>query len=309
MRKKILLLALAPVLAPALAHAQSAKACGYTGVRSMAKLEYCLDSLKKKIAGYDSAIARVNIWEAQGRPTMADFYAKLPHKPFEGATVDQAIAAAIAVIPAAPSPAPAPGGNVMLGNTLMGGLRLEGDLVFRGNTEHAVTQGGITDEYRGRLSANGWDGGFRLLQNWNYEGTTHLPFSVAGPDSRGAWSYNWWPQGDGGGGGDIGPIDTVTAPYYSGQTLVIDGGSQRPYAYGTETSLSSRRYALIASQRKGWPLYFAVSPTRPNGYPENFAVLKLNSDGSPNPVEIVIDGSLRRIRSCTDASGQKLLCY
>jgi hypothetical protein len=183
---------------------------------------------------------------------------------------------------------------------------------LRANTGHLVSQGDITDEYCGQIMINGWDGGLRLSQNmkdnnWTSPCTTHLPAVTWGSDSHGAWSYGWIPAADGS-SGDRWPLDAATAPFYVGQTLIVDGGSQLPYAYMTETPLMQKRYAMIASQRKGWPLYLAVAPNRANGAPENYGVVKLNADGSPNPVELVIDGSLRRLKSC-NIGGQIVVCF
>lgn len=186
-----------------------------------------------------------------------------------------------------------------------------GEIEFRSNLSNAPTQGGITDSYYALCNINGWDGGFRCHQNWAHRGTKLLPVAVDGFDSRGAWSYNWWPAELGGESSDNAPFTVTNAGGshpYRGQTLIIDGGSQAAYDYSTGAQLYSSRAVLVAAQRAGWPMYFAVSPTRPNGYPTNRAVMKLNSDDSPNPVEVVIEGQLRRLRSC-NIGGVTVVCF
>ena len=165
----------------------------------------------------------------------------------------------------------------------------DGDIVMRSNVSRAATQDGITDSYAGRLELNGWDGGFRALQNWNHEGTKRLPFGTFGMDSRSAFSYNWYPAEVGTEPDNVAatahsnPNHPLYAPY-RGQTLIIDGGSQTAANYSTGQPLQPSRAVLIAAQRAGWPIYFAVSPTRPNGYPTNRAVMKLNSHGTTSTV-------------------------
>jgi hypothetical protein len=189
-----------------------------------------------------------------------------------------------------------------------------GMILFRSNLAHAPTQDGITDSYAGRCDINGWDGGLRCLQNWQIEGTKSLPVGTFGMDSRAAFSYNWWPAelSDHAPSPDNGAFtNDPSSPLYEvyrGQTLIIDGGSQAPTNYLTGGLLSTRRHVLVASQRAGWPIYFAVSPTRPGGYPTNRAVMKLNSDGSQNPVEVVIGGALRRLQSC-NIGGVTVVCF
>jgi hypothetical protein len=193
-------------------------------------------------------------------------------------------------------------------------------LLLRGNTAHARTQADnrgvpITDSYWAVVDLDGNDGGFRLLQNFNASGTPHLPWTAIGADSHGAWSYSWYPPSDGTGydqasgqGSGSYKVSDEASPFYRGQTLVIDGGSQAPYDYTTGAQISYKRHVLIASQRVGWPIYFAVSPQRPNGLPENKAVMKLDADGDPNPINIVIDGVLRKVVPCT-INGMNVLCF
>lgn len=177
-----------------------------------------------------------------------------------------------------------------------------GEITLRSNLNHAPQQGGLTDSFHGIISMNGYDGGFRLLQNWQLLGSKYLPGGTIGMDSRATLSYNWWPAELGGESPDNGPFtnEPGSALYnaYRGQTLIIDGGAQAAYDYRTGGQLYRSRALLIASQREGWPIYFAVSPVRVNGYPTNKAVMKLNSDGSANPVEVVIDGQLQRLVPC-----------
>ena len=99
---------------------------------------------------------------------------------------------------------------------------------------------------------------------------------------------------------------------YRGQTLIIDGGSQAAYGYLSGAQLYTSRNVLIAAQRAGWDMYFAVSPERgPNGdYPLNRAVMRLEAspDWNPNPVHVVIDGELRRLKSC-NVGGVTVVCF
>ncbi len=183
---------------------------------------------------------------------------------------------------------------------------------MRSNPDRKPTQVGLTASYAARFGVNGWDGGVRLVQNWQHEGTTKLPAGTFGMDSRAAFSYNWWPSADGGESPDEGPFtnEPGSALYaaYRGQTLIIDGGSQVAYDFSTGVPLYRFRAVLLASQRAGWPIYFAVSPDRQNGYPKNRTVMKLNSDWSGNPVEVVIDGTLRRLKSC-NIGGVTVVCF
>ncbi|MFN2603824.1 MAG: hypothetical protein ABR582_13865 [Gemmatimonadaceae bacterium] len=171
------------------------------------------------------------------------------------------------------------------------------------------------EPYWAVIELNGSDGGLRLLQNFNASGTIHLPWTAIGADSHGAWSYAWLPAADGsspdqasGQGTGNYNLSSEAAPFYRGQTLVIDGGSQAPFDYATGTILSYKRHVLIASQRPGWPIYFAVSPSRPNGLPENKAVMKLDADGGANPINIVVGGVLRKVVPCT-INGMNVLCF
>jgi hypothetical protein len=175
-----------------------------------------------------------------------------------------------------------------------------GAVELRANTLHAKTQQDITDEYCGIIQMNGWDGGLRLHQNYNWKCSEQLPFAVWGGDSHAAWSYQQGPA--------KAAMAGKPANFLYGQSLVIDGGhSQLGYDYATGAPLA--RGILFAAQRNAEPMLFAVTPRREVGeYPSNRVVLRLNSDGSQNPAEVVIDGALRRLKSC-NVGGVTVVCF
>lgn len=280
---------------PSLAGAQSVGGCPVTGAITQAMLEACNDSLNahfaRKMTQLDAGLARLAVLERDTRQALADLNARL----------------ATAGVNAQAKP-----GSVML----------------RSNVGREPAQDGNRDSFAGEIELNGWDGGLRVKQNYTALGTKRWGWSYWGGDSRGAWSFSWFPRADGQSqnGGDYATAvgaeylasirDASGAPasrFYEGQGLLFDQGTQSPYTYGLAgdagVPLSLRRHVLISSQRRGWPMYFAVSPNRMNDAPENWAVLKLNADGSPNPVEIVVDGALRRVQSCTLPGGVHVLCY
>jgi hypothetical protein len=304
---------------PTLARAQTPRACQITGEISMAKLQACDDSLNaqfsRKMEQVNATLAQLELWRRDMQQAMADLAARIPlgGRSVSNDSID---------IRDVPASLAADGSNALL--ALRATASAGSTILFRANTVHAQTQDGITGSYWAELGLNGWDGGFRLLQNSSGLGTPRLPYTIIGPDSHGAWSYSWYPRADGvknggaydaasGTGSNYWPSLGAAQPYYVGQTLMIDGGSQLPYTYALAgdagVPLSFKRHVLIASQRKGWPMYFTVSPNRVNNTPENWAVLKLNADGSPNPVEMVVDGALRRVQSCTLPNGIRALCY
>lgn len=192
-----------------------------------------------------------------------------------------------------------------------------GNLKLRSNIFNNTVQSGLTDSFCAMIGVNGWDGGYRVLQNWNHCGSKRLPYSTMGMDSQGDFSYNWFPAES--------PLysDPDAAPYnvhedpshplyapYRGQALVI-AGQQRATGYLTGQPLYAGRNVMIAAQRAGQSLYFAVSPHRSaQGTPLNRALLWLeaNPNFPQNPVHIVIDGELRRLRSC-DVGGQRVVCF
>ncbi len=194
-----------------------------------------------------------------------------------------------------------------------------GNFILRSNLARNPTQTGITDSYCTMLGVNGWDGGFRQLQNWNHCGTRHLPYSSIGMDSMGDFSYSWFPAETSlrGNFPDNAPAavhENPSHPLYSpylGQALVISGGGQQATGYLTGAPLYASRNVMIAAQRAGQSLYFAVSPHRSSvGTPLNRALMKLEADPNfpRNPVHIVIDGELRRLKSC-NVGGVTVVCF
>jgi hypothetical protein len=89
---------------------------------------------------------------------------------------------------------------------------------------------------------------------------------------------------------------------------VIDGGvSQAGYDYATGAQYKPS--VLIASQQGGMGILFAVTPWRKVGDPVlNKVAFRIRSDGSANPVDAVIDGQLRTLKSC-DVAGAKVVCF
>lgn len=298
MTRLINCLLLAPLITfglPTLGAAQSTRACPVIGPLTQAKLEACNDSLNaefaRKMAQVDASLERLEALERDARQALADLNAR--------------------VLP------------------VTGSAQMKtGAVLLRSNVNHAPAQDGNRDSFAGEIELNGWDGGLRVKQNYTALGTKRWGWSYWGGDSRGAWSVSWFPKADGKSqnGGDYATATgadylasirdasgAAASRFYEGQGFLVDQGSQSPYTYGlggdAGVPLSFRRHVLISSQRRGWPMYFAVSPNRVNDTPENWAVLKLSADGSPNPVEIVVDGALRRVKSCTLAGGARVLCY
>ncbi len=192
-----------------------------------------------------------------------------------------------------------------------------GELTMRSNIFNNPVQSGITDSFCAMQGVNGWDGGFRILQNWNHCGTKRLPYGTIGMDSQGDFSYNWfpaespiYPHPDAAPASVHGnPSHPFYAPY-RGQALVISG-SQVGYGYLTGQPLWQTRNVMIAAQRAGQSLYFAVSPTRTSvGTASNRVIMKLEADPNytPNPVHVVIDGELRRLKSC-NVNGITVVCF
>jgi hypothetical protein len=115
------------------------KACGYVGTATVAKLAKCLDSLTVK----------AKLWEAQGRPSFADLYAKAPPN---GRTVQEYVSSTIAAAGAGSSggvgPAGPQGPQGIQGPPGSGGgvgNVVEGDLVVRGRICVTVTGGCYPD--------------------------------------------------------------------------------------------------------------------------------------------------------------------
>jgi hypothetical protein len=204
--------------------------------------------------------------------------------------------------PPAPLPVPQPGAGAVVASDNVGGghyaALLSGAVDLRANTVHDATQDGITDEYVGKVDINGWDGGLRFHQNENYAGTRLLPYMYFGGDSRATFSYAQYPE--------AAVIAQPTETY--GQSLVIDGGfGQTGYDYITGAPLS--RGILIAAQRSGQSIMFGVTPSRIIGGPVlNKVPLRVVSDGSANPIELVAGGIFGRVKLC-DVGGQKVLCF
>lgn len=175
-----------------------------------------------------------------------------------------------------------------------------GAVDLKANTMRNSTQSGITNPYCGQIQMNGWDGGLRLSQNYQWQCTPELPWIVWGGDSHGAWSYQQAPE--------KAIFNTLPASATFGQSLIFDGGwSQRGYDYATGAELP--RSPLIAAQRGGESLLFAVTPSRTVGqFPTNKVVFRANADGSPDPFEVVINGQLRRLKAC-NIGGQNVVCF
>lgn len=239
---------------------------------------------------------------------------------YESARADSLvkIIARLQLAGAGSGPAPAP--TQVVTNTAYPDLISvgNGELTFiardNGGNRQEGPAGRIGGDFKTLFGMNGYDGGARILQNWNHNGTKYLPYSTIGMDSRGAVSFNWFPAELGGEYRDNAPASVHSDPNhplyapYRGQFMVIDGGSQTAYDYSTGAPLYNGRNVLVAAQRAGQSMYFAVSPDRQNGYPLNRAVMKLRSDWNPNPVEVVIDGTLRQLKSC-NVGGQTVVCF
>lgn len=180
---------------------------------------------------------------------------------------------------------PATGGSAVAGTSVTD--QGNGELVFTGKDTGGQRQDNIRGDFKAILGINNFDSGFRLLVNWGCV-IPQLPFWTIGADSHGAFSYNGAPC----------PTGTWSADQTYGQAFVIDGGwSQRGYSY--DTGQPYKPSVLIASQRGGMDILFAVTPWRVVGQPVlNKTVMILHSDGSANPVSIVLDGQIRRLKAC-----------
>lgn len=175
-----------------------------------------------------------------------------------------------------------------------------GAVDLRANTLRNATQDGITAEYRGTIQMNGWDGGLRECQNYQWIGTSELPYACWGGDSKATWSYSQAPKQS--------EIASTPAVDTFGQSFVLDGGfAQHGYDYATGAELP--RGVLIAAQRGNQSLMFAVAPGRRVGdFPANKVVFRARADGSANPFDVVIDGSLRTLKSC-NVGGITVVCF
>lgn len=239
---------------------------------------------------------------------------------FANLTVDQLKALAAKLAPFLPVPLPTSSSVT---------VESEGEIHLRSNLSQEERQEKMTHIRHGRLSANGWDNGVRLSQNWRHEGTDVLPYSIYGGNSRGSFESNWFPaardelgrtrqqRGDGWNLVDLATVAELEDPahpmydVYRGQGFIVDQGAQPITAYGSNGDVlvdrlqAIRRRTMIGTQRKGWPLAFVVSPVRPNGSPVNYCVAWCDSNGSPNPWSLVFDGALRRLVPFTvvDTSG------
>ncbi len=231
------------------------------------------------------------------------------------------VATRLAVVESRPVSIPLPPASVAAYSDLIS--YGNGELDFTGKDNGGSRQvgpGGIrlAGDFNVKFGVNNYDAGARVLQNWNHAGTRYLPYATYGNDSRGAFSYNWFPAELGSEYPDNAASsvhsDMSNSLYwpYRGQALVIDGGSQAAYGYLSGTQLYNSRNILIAAQRGGQSIYFAVTPERHAGqtHVQNRALMKLESSSNwdPNPVHIVIDGELRRLRSC-DINGQRTVCF
>ena len=178
---------------------------------------------------------------------------------------------------------------------------------------------GINTQWSGHSHLNwtsfgGWDGGSRFGINLYYTDNGAFlyepdrPGAYSGFDSAGSWSYFWTPPKDNPPSGQsIGDstratsnnpytLSSTDSPYYAGQVLTIDGGSQ------------SNRTCFIASQRKEWPMVLAVTPDRSQNLP-GIPVVKLRAGvGDNNRVELFIDGALRNIKAFY-TNGMNVLYY
>lgn len=172
-----------------------------------------------------------------------------------------------------------------------------GEFLFMGIDNGGSRQQGIRGNFRVHFGVNNYDGGARVLQNWNCFNPA-LPWATYGNDSHGSFSYNQGPC----------PTSTWPAKDTYGQAFVLDGGAYQA-AYDYQTGAQLGRSLLFASQHGGIPFVFAVTPVRNVGDPVlNKAVMRLNSDNSPNPIEFVVDGIMRRIRTCV-VNNVNTLCY
>lgn len=184
-----------------------------------------------------------------------------------------------------------------------------GYLTFIARDNGGRRQGDIRGDFQLQWGINNYDAGARALQNWKADGTpcymNALPAATFGMDSRGAFSYN----------GNPCPVGTWSADQTYGQAFVIDGGwSQAGYDYATGAQYKPG--ILLASQRGGMDMLFAVTPWRRAPIPGvrdgdpvlNKTVMRLRSDGSANPVDIVLEGQLRTLRGCT-INGVQAVCY
>ena len=179
-----------------------------------------------------------------------------------------------------------------------------GELIFLGkdigtNPRQTDDNGNrVSGDFKARFGVNNYDMGLRALNNWNYESTPNLPYGTFGMDSRSTFSYNQTPKKS---------ENTNPARVY-GQAFVIDGGfAQAGYDY--ETGAELKRGVLLASQRGGVDILFAVTPWRNVGDPVlNKTVFRLRSDGSANPVDAVIDGRLQTLKGC-NVGGFRVVCF
>lgn len=171
------------------------KACGYVGTATVAKLAACLDSLTVK----------AKLWEAQGRPSFADLYNKMPPN---GQTVAQYVASSVA------SGGGGPASNVVNGDLIVNGRICIPDaclgdageqiqirsqkaaaILFQSNRDGTWNQSPCAGISTVGMSP---DLGLRLIQNqrWTPDGV-HIDnicpangVGAVGFDSQAEWSFN-----------------------------------------------------------------------------------------------------------------------
>lgn len=180
-----------------------------------------------------------------------------------------------------------------------------GRVLLKANTQHDPMQHGITDERLVEFLCNGWDSGARVSVNWDHVTSRNLPMHIYGFNGWGSFEINWFPPLDNWQGefrGDLGRVTQSGDPLYDqyrGQGFIVDLGAQSVMKYGTSGNsgvpISDRRHLMMGSQRKGWPVFFVVTPHRSNNSPENWAVMKLDADGGADPCWLLSEGRLQRV--------------